>query len=104
MYRYLIRVVFVQVDPNNQVLPNGKRLPCLFPGFQSVTIIDSAQFDSQFAANCWVDPSKKQLLRPNCTRPTLALNCSQCGLDGLTIIGATGGSANAGGILYPATG
>ena len=81
--------------PNNQVMPSGKEVACAFPGFQSVTIIDSASYDAQFAANCWVDPAKKTNIRPNCSRPVVALNCSGCTIDGLTIIGATSGTPNA---------
>ena len=85
----------IQVAPNNQVMPSGKKVACAFPGFQSVTIIDSASYDAQYAANCWVDPAKKTNIRPNCSRPVVALNCSGCTIDGLTIIGATSGTPNA---------
>ena len=85
----------IQVAENMQWMPNGKKLPCTWPGFQSITMIDTAQYDSQFAGNCWVDPAKKDLILPNCTRPVLALNCSQCHIDGLLIIGATSGTNNA---------
>ena len=50
-------------------MPNGKAVPCKFPGFQSVTVIDSATYDAQFADNCWVDPAKKDFILPNCSRP-----------------------------------
>ena len=88
-------VLDIKVAPNSQVMPNGKKVPCVFPGFQSITIIDAASFDAQYADNCWVHPTKKELIRPNCTRPVVALNCSECMIDGLTIIGATGGTRDA---------
>ena len=127
------RTPFEQVPLNNQIMPNGKAVPCKFPGFQSVTVIDSATYDAQFADNCWVDPAKKDLILPNCSRPVrkrslvpslfpkklsfyqdrlgtnvgkstqkrlpfsqvIALNCSGCQIDGLTVIGATGGTKDA---------
>eukprot|EP01051_Picozoa_sp_SAG22_P010850 SAG22_NODE_1001_length_6086_cov_3.870887_6_plen_361_part_00 len=85
----------IRVNPKHQTMPNGKTLPCIWPGFQSVTIIGSGNFDAQFAGNCWVDPVKKDLLLPNCSRPVVALNCSGCSIDGLLIIGATGSTKDA---------